>query len=180
VPPEPASDGGDGPDDRHVAAHRRVADLFGRRDRERVDDVDTDAALAELETSRREAGISGLVDESLRPFSADERRIADVLADEGYNVTALPPSTVPGQRTPDAAVGARRTEFKTLRTANPDTLGDRLVGSVGQAPIVVVDLRSSPLTEQQAVGVTRYALAEHPQLERVRFIGRNYDRLVER
>lgn len=167
-------------EDPPVAAHRRVADLFARRDQEWVDDGEVDAALAELEAARREAGISGLVDESLRPFSADERRIADVLADEGDNVTALPPSTVPYQRTGDAAVGARRTEFKTMRTANPDTLGDRLDDAATQAPDAVADLRSSPITEQQAIGEARFALAQHPDLERVRLIGRNYDRLIER
>jgi hypothetical protein len=49
---------------------------------------------------------AGTIDESLRPFTARERRIAVVLAAEGKAVQAILESLIPGERSADAWVEA--------------------------------------------------------------------------
>jgi hypothetical protein len=121
----------------------------------------------------------GAIDESLRTFNPKERRIAEVLAGEGKDVKALPESTIPNERSADALVAGRRTEFKSLdpgasSTTIRNTINQSIKGG-GQARDVIIDARGSGLTPMEAErGLGRVAGITRGKLDSVRIIGDGY------
>jgi hypothetical protein len=88
----------------------------------------------------------GIIDESARTFNPKERRIAEVLASEGKDVKALPEGTIPNERSADALVAGRPTEFKSLDPGASsgtikNTVNQSLKGG-GQARDIIVDARA--------------------------------------
>jgi hypothetical protein len=125
----------------------------------------------------------GTIDESDWTFKGPEKLIAQKLAQEGYNVKAVPESTIRRQRSPDALVSGngivnRPTEFKTPDPgAKPKTIRNEVGHSIegmGQARNMIIDARNSGLTRDQAqegLGLIR----SRGKLDSVRVIGNEYD-----
>jgi hypothetical protein len=105
---------------------------------------------------------TGTIDESASSFSPAERKIAERLAKEGHDVTALKPSTEPGVRTPDAVVDGTPTEFKTIQAPSPTSTRimrvlDDSARRGGQAREIVIDAEGTPLTREAALeGIKRF------------------------
>lgn len=117
---------------------------------------------------------AGRVDETVRRFSSPERRIAEMLAQEGRTVTALPEGST---RAADAAVDGVAHEFKTLLPgATSARVPNCLNRAKGQASRVVIDARGSGLTRDEAVrGVARAVGAYPDRFRLVRIICDDYD-----
>lgn len=117
---------------------------------------------------------SGSIDESLRPFSPQERSIATLLQSEGHTVQSVPESAV---RTPDARVDGVPTEFKSLSPGATDaTVKNQLNAAKGQARSVIIDARGSGLTAAQAnQGIARFLGANPGRVDDVRIIGDGFD-----
>jgi hypothetical protein len=121
----------------------------------------------------------GAIDESLRTFNPQERRIAEVLAGEGKDVKAFPESTIPNERAADALVAGRRTEFKSLdlgasSTTIRNTINHSIKGG-GQARDIIIDARGSGLTPIEAErGLGRVAGITRGKLDSVHIIGDGY------
>jgi len=129
----------------------------------------------EIEENQRK----GNIDETERTFGAKrEKPIADKLAMEGHNVKALRET---GQgRQPDALVNGIKTEFKKLEPgANSNTVKGSINDSVrrgGQARDIVIDARSSKLSEAEARrGLDRSRAITRGKLDSARIIGDGYD-----
>ncbi len=142
-------------------------------------------AVAHLEQARVDLGISGLLDEGLlalatrrKPLRATERDLAMILLGEGQNVTALPRSNV--GKSPDAAVGALLTDFKTITTGNPRTLWRRVMDGARQADIVMIDVRRSPLDQGEVFAASDRALADVAGPLAVRVVGHGYGEVRRR
>jgi hypothetical protein len=124
-------------------------------------------------------GVSrGTVDETERQFSPEEKKIADMLADEGKNVTAVQPQ--PGQRTGDALVDGKPTEFKSAQPGATDaTIRNEVNNSIrkgGQARDIVIDARGSGLARDAAAkGLARARNITRGRIDSVRVIGDDYD-----
>lgn len=119
----------------------------------------------------------GSIDETRRRFKPAERRIAELLAEEGATVTALPEDPT-GGKAPDALVGGVTVEFKTVRTGASSATVNRALGrSVGQARHVILDARGSGLSAAEARrGVRRFVGTPYGQrLEGIRIIGDGFD-----
>jgi RHS repeat-associated protein len=82
-------------------------------------------------------------------FSVEEQSIADALSEEGQEVVPL--AVVEGQKNPDALVDGVKTEFKTITTAGPNTLKNRIEDGLKQASNVVVDVRGTSISKAQAL-----------------------------
>jgi predicted nucleic acid-binding protein len=122
----------------------------------------------------------GTIDESTRTFSPTERYIAEVLASEGKDVKALPESLMPYERSADALVAGRLTEFKALVPgAGSGTVRNTVNQSIkggGQAHDIIIDARSSGLTPMEAErGLRRIAGIARGRLHSVRIIGDGYN-----
>jgi hypothetical protein len=122
----------------------------------------------------------GAIDESLRTFNPKERRIAEVLAVEGKDVMALPESTIPNERSADALVAGRRTEFKSLDPgARSSTIRNTINQSIkggGQARDIIIDARGSGLTHMEAErSLGRVAGITRGKLYSVRIMGEGYN-----
>lgn len=170
-PPTLIASGGehwDHPD--HVRAMRELDGLLTRRRTKAVGGLDE--ALAELERVRQDLRITGVIDEQFKTFSADERRIAQLLAAEGANVTALLESTVQNVKTADAAVGRIRTEFKTLTSRKH--FEDELTDAADKSLEAVVDVTGMRITRQAAARIAEEQM-RGTSLRRVRILGRAYD-----
>jgi Contact-dependent growth inhibition CdiA C-terminal domain len=106
----------------------------------------------------------GRVDESARPFTPDERRLAEKLAAEGRDVKAIPESNVSEERSADAEVDGVVTEFKSIQLktnpADSSTIRNILRDSKakgGQARTIIIDAEQSTLTLADAArGVARH------------------------
>lgn len=105
---------------------------------------------------------TGKIDESANTFSPAERKVAERLAAEGHDVTALKPSTEPRVRTPDALVDGTPTEFKTVNASMPDSTKimrvlDASARNGGQARDIIIDVENSSLTPEEALrGIQRF------------------------
>jgi hypothetical protein len=150
---------------------RELDGLLTRRRTKAVGGLDE--ALADLERVRQDLRITGVIDEQFKTFSADERRIAQLLAAEGANVTALLESTVQNVKTADAAVGRIRTEFKTL--TSPDKLRRELKDAADKSLEAVVDVTGMRITRQAVVRIAGEEM-RGTTLRRVRILGRDYNR----
>jgi hypothetical protein len=121
----------------------------------------------------------GIIDESLRAFNPQERRIAEVLIGEGKDVKALLESTIPNERSADALVAGRPTEFKSLAlgagsTTIRNTINQSIKGG-GQAREIIIDARGSGLTRLEAErGLNRVAGIARGKLDSVRILGDGY------
>jgi hypothetical protein len=116
------------------------------------------------EPSAAAAGVPGRIDESARPFTPDERRLAEKLAAEGREVRSLPESADVNERTPDSEVDGVPTEFKAIQPdttpADSSTVRNILRSSKargGQAQTIIIDAEASSLTRAEAErGVRRF------------------------
>ncbi len=120
----------------------------------------------------------GFIDESERAFLPEEKRIAEVLRDEGRNVKAK--IAVGGKRTGDADVDGKMTEFKSLAFgATSATVRNSINNSIrrgGQARDIVIDARNSGLTQAEAHrGLTRARKITRGKIDSVRIIGDDFD-----
>jgi hypothetical protein len=115
----------------------------------------------------------GRVDESAKPFSQEERKIADLLAGEGKEVTAVKESSVPGQRTADAVVDGKPTEFKSVADGATNTnVKNALDSAKGQADNAIVDGRGTGLTQEEAQrGLNRFLGANPDRMTSIRIVG---------
>ncbi|HKS47770.1 MAG TPA: hypothetical protein VJT49_22185 [Amycolatopsis sp.] len=117
---------------------------------------------------------TGKIDESASEFDPAERTVADRLAKEGHDVTALKPSTEPRVRTPDALVDGTPTEFKTITTQTPSSTKimrvlDESARNGGQAREIVINAENTPLTREEAL----------QGIQRFKGLGKNaYDKIV--
>ena len=119
----------------------------------------------------------GSIDQSAKTFNDRELKIAEDLKSEGKNIKAIPESTEPGVRTPDAEVDGVPTEFKSLDSgAGPGTVKNQLGSAQGQAPTAVIDARGSGLSESDAqLGLRRYLGANPGKMTYIRIIGDGYN-----
>ncbi|MEU5609204.1 hypothetical protein AB0H03_10815 [Streptomyces sparsogenes] len=120
----------------------------------------------------------GSIDETEKPFSPKERRIAETLQSEGKNVKALKESAVDGVKTPDALVDGVPTEFKTLQPgAAPNAVKNTLNTAKKQSRDAVVDARGSGLDEGGArEGMGKFLRNNPPgRMSSIRIIGDGFD-----
>lgn len=129
-------------------------------------------------------GPLGVIDETDAAFSQQERRIAELLIAEGWNVKAQPMQSL--GRNPDATVMDLATneqlivEFKSLRSgADNSTVKNDVSKSLrsgGQARHVVIDARLSGLTSVEAErAMRRISNITLGRLESLRIIGDDFD-----
>ena len=159
----------------HERAMQQLGALLERRRTKAVSGLDE--AIADLEQVRQRLRITGVIDEQFKTFTADEVKIAELLAAEGANVTALLESTVQHVKTADAAVGAIRTEFKTLTSRKH--FKDEMRDADQKARGAVVDLRRAPIGRREAITLAEDVLRV-TSLRMIRVIGDGYDEGVER
>ncbi|MFI5781461.1 hypothetical protein [Nocardia sp. NPDC051570] len=118
----------------------------------------------------------GNIDESAKQFSPEERKIADLLAEEGKEVKAVKESNA--QRTPDAEVDGHPTEFKTMSPGATNTnVRNALNSAKGQADTAIIDGRGSGLTQDEAQrGVNRF-LGANPagRMTSIRIVGDGWE-----
>ena len=140
--------------------------------------------LAEGTSDRPSRLIIYPIDESERPFSAEERRVAEKLQSEGRKVKALLEGKKKGQRCPDALVDGVPTEFKTSipkpgEVTDSETIRNVVNNSIrreGQARHIIIDARGTDLTKEEADrGLRRAAGIARGKLDYVRIIGDGYD-----
>ncbi|WP_433732069.1 hypothetical protein ACQP0C_08090 [Nocardia sp. CA-129566] len=119
----------------------------------------------------------GKIDESEKQFDPNERKLADLLADEGKNVRAVKESTVPGERTADSTVDGVPTEFKHMDPgATNATVKNALNSAQGQADHTIIDARGSGLTQEEAQrGVSRYLGASPDKMSEIRIVGDGWE-----
>ncbi|MEU6761587.1 hypothetical protein ABZ916_03585 [Streptomyces sp. NPDC046853] len=120
----------------------------------------------------------GSIDESEKPFSPKERRIAEELEKEGKNVKAVKESTVDGEKRADSLVDGVPTEFKSLSPeATPNAIKNNLNTAKKQARDAIIDTRNSTVSEDQAREVLGKWLRNNPpgRMNSIRIIGNNYN-----
>ncbi|MGW7076957.1 CdiA C-terminal domain-containing protein [Streptomyces sp. NPDC054866] len=120
----------------------------------------------------------GSIDESEKPFSPKERRIAEELEKEGKHVKAVKESTVAGEKRADSLVDGVPTEFKSLSPdATPNAIKNNLNTAKKQARDAIIDTRNSTVGEDQAREVLGKWLRNNPpgRMNSIRIIGNNYN-----
>ncbi|MEU6673445.1 hypothetical protein [Streptomyces sp. NPDC046925] len=120
----------------------------------------------------------GSIDESEKPFSPKERRIAEELEGEGKHVKAVKESTVDGEKRADSLVDGVPTEFKSLSPeATPNAIKNNLNTAKKQARDAIIDTRNSTVSEDQAREVLGKWLRNNPpgRMNSIRIIGNNYN-----
>jgi hypothetical protein len=118
------------------------------------------------------------IDESERTFSPEEKRIAEILKNEGKNIKAK--AEVPGERTADAEVDGVESEFKSLSPgAKNSTVRNSINNSIrrgGQSRDMIIDARGSGLTKVEAQrGLARAKNIARGKIDSVRIIGDSFD-----
>jgi hypothetical protein len=118
------------------------------------------------------------IDESERTFSPEEKRIAEILKNEGKNIKAK--AEVPGERTADAEVDGVESEFKSLAPgAKNSTVRNSINNSIrrgGQSRDMIIDARGSGLTKVEAQrGLARAKNIARGKIDSVRIIGDSFD-----
>jgi hypothetical protein len=116
----------------------------------------------------------GTIDESAKAFSPEERRVADLLAGEGKNVRGVKEGT---DRTPDALVDGKPTEFKSLSEgASNGTVKNALNSAKGQADNAIIDGRGSGISQAEAQrGLDRFLGANPESMASVRIVGDGWE-----
>ncbi len=129
------------------------------------------------ETGAQPQDEAGSIDESERTFSPEERRTAELLKSEGKSVRALPESTEPGVRTPDAEVDGQPTEFKHLDPgAQSNTVNNSLSRAKGQADQAILDARGSGLGQADAqAGLEKFLRIWPDRMSSIRIVGDGFD-----
>ncbi|MHC9293482.1 hypothetical protein ACRCUN_13500 [Mycobacterium sp. LTG2003] len=119
----------------------------------------------------------GTIDESAKPFSPEERKVADLLADEGKEVRSVKEAETPGQRTPDAIVDGKPTEFKTLgEDASNSTVKNALNSAKGQADNAIIDGRGSGISQEEARrGLDRFLGVNPERMTSIRIVGDGWE-----
>ena len=133
----------------------------------------------------------GDIDTSEADLADEDRRVAEILRDEGYRVKKLKVSDIQGQSTPDFEVTdpqtgiVRLVEVKQIGTNNPRTILNRvneaLAGESFQSGTIIIDVATSGvMTRDVALEGLRLLLTGLNQrrlarLQSVRIIGRNFD-----
>lgn len=185
APPAGGQPGGPGPEDNApdtAAVRATVDELLAARQRGGAgfDEAALDAAAGELQRIRAELGIRGKLDERVgERFTAGERAAVDALLAAGANVTRIPRNTTAqGMPSPDVYLNGRRTDLKTYGGASRLSLASQLERKLrGQADQVVVDVRSSRLTETEIAAAVQGAIAASGRPNaRVRVIAAGYHR----
>ncbi len=153
----------------------------GRRKKDPKQNFDAGEEPGQTEKSYPASVKAGVIDETERQFSPEEKRIAERLSSEGKDVKALAEGTDPG-RSADALVDGAKVEFKSLGLgATNSTVKNRIVESIrggGQARNMILDARGSGLSEREAArGLNRASnLAIHRgMLDSVRILGDGFD-----
>ncbi|WP_238840660.1 phage minor capsid protein [Prescottella equi] len=163
-------------DPQHAAAHRQLNKLLmDRWNKDVVPLEEIDAALAALESARDRLGIAGLIDETSKPFDADETHIAVILAREGNNVTSILESRVFKEKSADAAVGAVRTEFKALTSKDRRKAVQRMSDAAQKSDEMVLWFKNPELNQAIANGAAKTTLLNWPNVRYIRLIGDDYD-----
>jgi hypothetical protein len=118
----------------------------------------------------------GKIDESARKFSPDERAIADTLAKDGHDVTAVVERQGAG-RNPDAMVDGKPVEFKTMKETPGSNMDSGTVKNIldksakggGQAPEIIIDARGINLSAEEAqAGVQRFLGNSKPAYQSIK------------
>lgn len=163
-------------DPQHAAAHRQLNKLLmDRWNKDVVPLEEIDAALVALESARDRLGIAGLIDETSKPFDADETHIAVLLAREGNNVTSILESRVFKEKSADAAVGAVRTEFKALTSKDRRKAVQRMSDAAQKSDEMVLWFKNPELNRAIANGAAKTTLLNWPNVRYIRLIGDDYD-----
>ncbi len=117
----------------------------------------------------------GTIDESAKQFSPEERKIADLLADEGKEVKAVEETNA--RRTPDAEVDGHPTEFKSMGPDATNTnVRNALNSAKGQADNAIIDGRGSGLTQDEAQrGLNRFLGANPGRMTSIRIVGDGWE-----
>jgi hypothetical protein len=117
----------------------------------------------------------GKIDESAKTFNADERAIADQLAKDGRDVTAVAERQGAG-RNPDAMVDGKPVEFKTMKETPGSNMDSGTVKNIldksakggGQAPEIIIDARGINISAEEAqAGIQRYLGNKQPVYESI-------------
>ncbi|MFI6171679.1 hypothetical protein ACIBCN_33210 [Nocardia sp. NPDC051052] len=116
----------------------------------------------------------GKIDEAEKAFSPEERKIADLLADEGKDVKAVKEGV---DRTPDSTVDGVPTEFKSLDVgASNATVKNALNSASGQAEYAIIDARASGISQEEAQrGLNRFLGASPDKMKGVRIVGDGWE-----
>jgi Contact-dependent growth inhibition CdiA C-terminal domain len=118
----------------------------------------------------------GRIDDSKRPFSPQERAIAEKLSQEKRNVEAIPEA--PPDKRPDALVDGTPTEFKTLDPTSSEVhhVGRAITRAEGQARDVIVDARGTTLSKEDAQdGIKDYVARKPGNFDKIRILTRDGD-----
>ncbi|MFI9406431.1 hypothetical protein [Nocardia sp. NPDC052316] len=112
----------------------------------------------------------GKIDETEKAFSPGERKIADLLADEGKDVKSVKEGV---DRTPDSTVDGVPTEFKSLdEGASNATVKNALNSASGQAEHAIIDARASGISQEEAQrGLNRFLGASPDKMKGIRIVG---------
>lgn len=151
------------------------------------------------EFPQRDPRPGGDIDESEDNLDDEDRRVAEILRDEGYQVKkrrASPPGTTEGGKTSDLFVTDPQTgvtttvEVKQITTNNPQTIrrrvNDALRGeeSFQSGTIIIDTVTAGVMTKENALEGLRLVIEEanrrlslglESRLRSVRIIGRDYD-----
>ncbi|GAA2418704.1 CdiA C-terminal domain-containing protein [Mycolicibacterium llatzerense] len=157
---------------------KKAHDVAGIRKRlERIKNLGRKGKGEEPKPEPKPTPKRGKIDESAKPFSPEERKVADLLADEGKEVKALKEADSPGQRTPDALVDGKPTEFKSLSEgATNTTVKNALNSAKGQADNAVIDGRASGISKEEAQrGLDRFLGANPDRMTNIRIVGDGWE-----
>ncbi|MFI6997664.1 hypothetical protein [Nocardia sp. NPDC050175] len=116
----------------------------------------------------------GKIDETEKVFSPEERKIADLLADEGKDVKSVKEGA---NRTPDSTVDGVPTEFKSLdEGASNVSVKNALNSAGGQAEHAIIDARASGISQEEAQrGLNRFLGASPGKMKGVRIVGDGWE-----
>ncbi|WP_405167276.1 hypothetical protein OG203_20630 [Nocardia sp. NBC_01499] len=116
----------------------------------------------------------GKIDETEKVFSPEERKIADLLADEGKDVKSVKEGV---NRTPDSTVDGVPTEFKSLdEGASNVSVKNALNSAGGQAEHAIIDARASGISQEEAQrGLNRFLGASPDKMKGVRIVGNGWE-----
>ncbi|MEU7142890.1 hypothetical protein ABZ942_25830 [Nocardia sp. NPDC046473] len=116
----------------------------------------------------------GKIDETEKAFSPEERKIADLLADEGKDVKSVKEGV---DRTPDSTVDGVPTEFKSLdEGASNVSVKNALNSARGQAEHAIIDARASGISQEEAQrGLNRFLGASPDKMKGVRIVGDGWE-----
>ena len=84
-------------------------------------------------------------------LTSHEQSLVNFLNDQHWRVTVIPPSLVPGVKTPDFLINDRPWEAKTLFKSRRQTVEHAFKSALKQAPNVIFDLRFLSVPDDSGV-----------------------------